>query len=314
MLVSCGRGGNADDGSSVTTPSGRATTLPATRPVPNVTTPAATTPETARPPATDENGDTLEPQFTTTSEVVISLSPTTLSIGDELTITIECPRRDTKATAFITPTNLNSSHSNEGIIDVPPANPAETLFETVVVVPYWLSPGPHPVDGGCGRFGAANPPILNVIQSESGTAELWEPLRHPWVEHDRPAGAVPPPPIEHDRAYGRWGEALEVHAACPPDIPIGQARFILWRDAVLEPPFFYAVEYPVPPDGYDSTENGVVVSAEIVVDRDEFTERNPYDMKNYKGSIAVVAMCIATPTPFLPIVEPRLPRLALSLE
>lgn len=177
---------------------------------------------------------------------------------------------------------------------------------TTAIVPYYLDPGVSTVHGSC--IEGVYPALVEIEVSSSidGIVELWRPIRTPWVESDRPAGAAPPPLM--DDAYagtdGELGVTVPVHALCDPRIPRSGARFVFWTDTNDDSDFF-AVEFPVPDGGYDSVDGGVVISA------DETAEQAVFGGFSRGNGIRVSALCVATPTPFTPEAEPDLPRLLL---
>lgn len=257
----------------------------------------STTHEPARPPITNERGDTEEPGFEPIGGATLDVSPTTLRIGDPITFTVHCPRSDGNATMW-----FDDYRANHLYIDAPPTTDDPTRYETTATVPYYLSPGISIVHAGCVEGVQRPEPVeIEILPSLNGYDELWRPIQHPWIEADRQPG-TPPPALIGDAYAEGYGIEQPVHALCDAGIPRTGARFIVWTPIVTDDDFI-AVEYPVADDGYDPTDHGVVISADIVVDDATFWVDGTYDPPR------VSALCVPTATPFTPEVEPESPRL-----
>lgn len=266
---------------------------------------SSTTMETAAPPATNEDSDTAEPRTDLTGGPPIIVSPTAAMVGGKITITVECRRSDGQADVWF---GRERAGGNEFYVSVPLQGGSDTTFQVVTVVPYWLEPGIVGVFGGC-VAGVPNPEpaTFEVLPSDLGV-NAWQPLQIVWAEPDRVPAAAPPAGPSEGRIISRWGEQIRMHALCDAEIPVGGARFVAWRDAIMEPPFFYAVEFPVDSGSYDPVEGGVVISADVVIEREDF----PSD--NDRGPMRIDALCVDTPTPFVPDAVPDMPRFIVVLE
>lgn len=252
-------------------------------------------PTTTNPPGDDGNGQEV-------TRGTLEVSPTAVRVGDEITVQTSCPYGDLTADIW-----FDDYSANHLAVIAPSTNidAAIVEYETTATIPYFLSPGVSSVHAGC-LEGAGDPePVeIEILPSLNGYDELWRPIQYPWVEPDRQPGTPPPLPSDESYAEG-YGIGHPVHALCDAGIPRSGARFVVWVSTVTDDDFI-AVEYPVADDGYDPIDQGVVISADIVVDLATFTADD-------RGGDAprISALCVPTATPFTPEAEPETPRLVV---
>ena len=265
------------------------------------------TTEVATPATTELALEGFSPDVTVVFAVPLPAAvatPAQVRTGDEITVTAFCTDPRDPDLWF------DDYEANHLLVKLAP-NGVETdagaEHAVTVTVPYYLEPGQHAAAISCSEGSPAPAPaVFEVLPSSNGFAELWEPIRTPWLQAERPPGAEPPASTGSDRSVVALepGETVTVHALCDSGIPETGARIVLWASLApmeYDPSFEYdpdvpfVVEFPVDSSGYDRVDSGVVISAEVA----------PDDVFRYSDTQGanVAASCVPTPTPFTPVTE-----------
>ena len=268
---------------------------------------AVSTTEVATPATTQLALEGSSPDLTLVSAVPLPAAvatPAQVRTGGEITVTAFCTDPRDPDMWF------DDYETNHVLVKLAP-NGVETEagaeHAVTVTVPYYLEPGRHAAAISCSEGSPAPAPaVFEVLPSSNGFAELWEPIRTPWLEAERSPGAEPPASTGDDRSVVALepGETVTVHALCDSGIPETGARIVLWASLApteYDPSFEYdpdvpfVVEFPVDSSGYDRVDSGVVISAEVA----------PDDVFRYSDTQGanVAASCVPTPTPFTPVTE-----------
>jgi len=273
--------------------------------VPGTGVVAVSTTEVVEVSTTELTLEGSRPDMTVVSTVPLPAAvatPTQVRTGDEITVTAFCTDPRDPDMWF------DGYEANHLLVKLAP-NGVETEagaeHAVTVTVPYYLEPGRHAAAISCSEGSPTpDPAEFEVLPSSNGFDELWEPIRSPWLQADRPPGAEPPTPTENDRSVVALdpGETVTVHALCDSGIPETGARIVLWASLApseYDPSFEYdpdvpfVVEYPVDSPRYDRVNSGVVISAEVAPD-------DAFRHSESEGA-NVAALCVPTPTPFTPV-------------
>ena len=304
--VGCGNsatgraGSSTDAGTSTVGPITASASLEAAEPA--TPPPDMSSRPTAPPPLTSVPTTVQDGDGTPMEGATLTASATSVRVGDEIMVTVHCPFSDGVASLY-----FDEFAANHLYVDAPRSPDDDTLYETALIVPYYLSVGAHDLRAGCVEMVAEPEPFtIEVLPSLDGYSELWRPIQHPWYQPDRPAGAPPPPPVD-DMSVTSDG-TLPIHALCDSNIPRSGAKFIAWAPQPMGSDDFVSVEFPVADTGYDIIDDGVVISADITFAGNILDSSNP----NIGSPTRISALCRDTATPFTIETEPELPRLLVN--